>query len=305
MGITVNGPSEYQRRELINLIDLSVNKKQGIIDTAIPSLKLIHRSTITESSHRVFNPCLCVVTQGVKEVFLGRERFEYGPSNFLVASVNLPITGKIIRATAEKPYQCLKIEFTPSQILEVLEDFSMRDKANTVTNRGIFVSFSDSELFDVIIRLMRLLRSPTDIHALAPLYIKEILYRILLGDQAGTLIQSALEGSNTHRIKSGIEIINSNYKNSLKVEEIAENVNMSASSFYRHFKEVTSLSPLQYQKKLRLYEARRLLLSETTDATDVAFRVGYKSSSQFSREYTRLFGSAPIKDIREFRKVIE
>lgn len=222
---------------------------------------------------------------------MAKERFEYGPANYLISSMNLPVIGQIIKASPNAPYLSFKLEFTQSQILKVLNDseFKLAPKENA--KRAMYVGQIELSLLDAILRLVRLLDDPKDIPFLAPIYTDEILYRLLQGPYGVTLAQIAMEGSSTYRIREAIEQIIENCDKPLRIEELAETANMSISSFHRHFKEVTAMSPIQFQKHLRLQEARRLLLSESADAADVAFRVGYESASQFSREYSRMFGS--------------
>jgi AraC-like DNA-binding protein len=275
----------------------------GIYETEIPSLFLIRQSAgNTEPRYRVYKPSLCIVIQGVKQVSYGMECFRYGPEDYLITSVDLPVTGRIIEASSENPYLAIKLEFTPSQILEVLNDAGIPSGSKEDAKRGMFISRLELSLLDAVIRLVRLLDNPKDIPVLVPLFTKEVLYRILQGEHGGTLEQIVIEGSSTYQIGNVIQQIINNYDKSLKIKELAEIANMSVSSLHRHFKEVTAMSPIQFQKQLRLQEARRLLLSEATDATDVAYRVGYESPSQFSREYSRIFGFPPIEDTKRFRE---
>lgn len=198
-----------------------------------------------------------------------------------------------------------KLEFTPSQILEVLHDSEIRVDPKENSKRAMFVSQIESFLLDAVIRLARLLDSPKDIPVLAPLFTKEILYRVLQGQNGIILEQIVMEGSSTHQIKDVIEQIMNNYESPLRIEELAEIANMSISSLHRHFKEITAMSPLQFQKQLRLQEARRLLLTESADASEVAYRVGYESASQFSREYSRMFGFPPKADIKRMKETYD
>ncbi|WP_028777492.1 AraC family transcriptional regulator [Shimazuella kribbensis] len=289
-----------QQDELAKLME-RYSGRDGVHTTAIPSLFFTRQSNVTGSNFGVYNPSFCIVVQGVKEVLLAQERFRYGPADYLVASVNLPVTGRVMEASPKVPYLSLKLEFTPSQILEILSDSEIRISQKENTKRGMFVSQLDLSLLDAVIRLVRLLDNLKDIPVLAPLFTKEILYRILQGQHGVVLGQIAIEGSSTKRIRNVIEHIMNNYDTSFRIEELSEIANMSTASLHRHFKEVTAMSPIQFQKQLRLQEARRLLLSESTDAGDVAFRVGYESPSQFSREYSRMFGFSPIQDIKRLR----
>ncbi|MFC9600225.1 AraC family transcriptional regulator N-terminal domain-containing protein [Peribacillus butanolivorans] len=244
-----------------------------------------------------------IIVQGMKEVLLAQERFRYSPADYLVATVDLPVTGQVMEASSDIPYLALKLEFTPSQILEVVRDSEIRVGPRENAKRTMFVSQIELPLLDAVIRLARLLDNSKDIPVLAPLYTKEILYWMLQGQHGVALEQTAIVGSYTYRISDAIEQILNHYDRSFRIEELAEIANMSVSSFHRHFKEVTAMSPIQFQKQLRLQEARRLLLSESSDVTDVAFRVGYKSPSQFSREYSRMFGFPPREDIKRLRTI--
>ena len=287
--------------ELAKLINRHTNQ-EGSFLTAIPSLFFSRYSNVTEPKYGVYNPSLCVIVQGRKEVLLAQDRFVYGPANYLVASVNLPITGQITEASPEFPYLALKLEFTPSQILEVLNESKIQVGKKENAKRGMFVSQIESSMLDAVNRLVNLLDDPAAIPVLAPLFTKEILYRVLQGQHGTMLEQLAIEGSSTNRVRDVIEHIMDNYERSFKIEDLAEIVNMSVPSLHRHFKEVTAMSPIQFQKQLRLQEARHLLLSESTDAADVAFQVRYESPSQFSREYARMFGLPPIEDIKRLRE---
>jgi AraC-like DNA-binding protein len=294
-------PIYKQQDELAKLIDRHIDG-DGVFTTAIPSLFLMRSSNVTGPSYGVYKPSFCIVVQGAKEVWLAQERFRYSPADYLVASVDLPVTAQVTEASSDVPYLGFKLEFTPSQILEVLSDSEIRIGMKENTKRGMFVSRMELSLLDAVIRLVRLLDNPKDIPVLVPLFTKEILYRVLQGQYGVALQQIALEGSSTQRIKDVIEFIVNNFDRSFRIEELADIANMSVSSLHRHFKEVTSMSPIQFQKQLKLQEARRLLLSESTDAADVAFRVGYESPSQFSREYSRMFGYPPIEDIKRLRE---
>ena len=289
-----------QQDELAKIIERHTSQ-DGAHATAIPSLFFSRYSNVTGPNYGVYNPSLCIVVQGEKEVWLAQERFRYSPADYLIASVDLPVVAQVMEATYDVPYLALKLEFTPSQILEVLSDSEIRIGLKENTKRAMYVSPMELCMLDAVIRLVRLLDDPKDIPVLAPIYTKEILYRVLQGPHGSALKQIAIEGSYTYRISDVIEHIKNNYNKSIRIEELAEIANMSVSSLHRHFKEVTAMSPIQFQKQLRLQEARRLLLTESTDATDVAYRVGYESPSQFSREYSRMFGFPPIEDIKRLR----
>jgi AraC-like DNA-binding protein len=290
-----------KQHELGKLIERYTGQ-DGVHPTAIPSLFLIRESIITEPISRVNEPSFCLIVQGEKEVWLGEECFRYGSGNYIVASVDLPVTGQVITASTDFPYLALKLEFTSSEILEVLNGTDIQSAQRKNAKRAMFISEVEPSMLDAVIRLARLLDTSRHIPILAPLCKKEILYWILQGPHGEALKQMALEGSNAIRIRNVIEHIMNNYEKSFRIEEIAEIANMSVASLHRHFKEVTAMSPIQFQKQLRLQEARRLLLAESSDVADVAFRVGYESQSQFSREYSRLFGYSPRADISRLRE---
>lgn len=215
--------------------------------------------------------------------------------------MNLPVIGQIIKASPEVPYLSLKLDFSQNEILEVLKDAEIYPHSKDSAARAMFVGQIELPLLDAVLRLVQLLDSPQDIPYLASIHKKEIIYRLLQGRYGATLAQIAIEGSNTYRIRGAIDQIIQHYDQPLRIEELAEVANMSTSSFHRHFKDITAMSPLQFQKQLRLQEARSLLLMESADATEVAYRVGYESASQFSREYSRMFGFPPKTDIKRLK----
>ncbi|WP_342478016.1 AraC family transcriptional regulator [Paenibacillus sp. FSL H7-0350] len=293
-----------QKVELCRLIERHTGR-DGAHETAVPALQFIRYSQASEPAYRVYNPCFCFITQGVKEIMLAQEHFVYTSSDFLVASMNLPVVGQVIKASPEVPYLSFKMEFTQSQILEVLHESQLQILPRENARRALFVGHIDTDLLDALLRVTRLLDTPKDIPFLAPLYTKEILYKLLQGPYGVTLAQIAMEGSSTYRIREAIEQIIIHSEQALRIDELADIANMSVSAFHRNFKEVTAMSPIQFQKQLRLQEARRLLLAESADAADVAYRVGYESASQFSREYSRMFGAPPRADIKRLKEKFE
>ncbi|CAM3121152.1 AraC family transcriptional regulator [Paenibacillus taichungensis] len=290
-----------QKQELTELIKRH-SFHNSSKETAIPSLYVYQHSSISEPAYRVYKPSFCVIVQGLKEILLAQERFEYGPSDYLIASMNLPVIGQIIKASTDTPYLSLKLEFTQNQILEVLNDCNIKVTSKENARRALFVGQMEPSIQDAVLRLIRLLDTPGEIPFLAPLYTREILYRLLQGPYGTELAQIAMEGSSSYRIREAIEHIVRHWEQPFRIEDLAETANMSVSSFHRHFKEITAMSPLQFQKQLRLQEARRLLMAESADAADVAFRVGYESASQFSREYSRMFGAPPRADIKRLKE---
>lgn len=279
----------------------------GTHRTAVPSLSLMHATHLTEPLESVYKPSICIVAQGAKIATLADETYRYDPSTYLVTSVELPIIGRIVEASPKIPYLSLKLSFDADVILEIVEKTN-RPSSTSVpaeAGRGITVNQTSPALLEAIVRLMQLLDAPEDIPVLAPLVIREVLYRILQGEQGASLYQFAISGSHAYNIAQAIRLINRQYDRPLAVEQLAKSVNMSVSAFHKHFKRVTAMSPLQYQKTLRLQEARRLMLTESVQASDAAFRVGYESPSQFSREYARLYGRPPMLDVQELRGSIK
>jgi len=289
------------RGDLAKLIK-RYSEKDGNYTTAIPSLFFTRISNVTEPKHGIYNTSLCVIAQGVKEALLAQDRYIYSPADYLVASVDLPVIAKVIEASPEVPYLALKLEIKSNEILEVLREAQIEANKKESAKRGMYVSQMKQPLLNAITRLVHLLDTPEDIPVLAPLIKKEIIYRVLQGEHGERLKQIAIEGSSTYQINNVIKHIMQNFEKSLKIEELAEIANMSVSSLYRHFTEVTTISPIQFQKQLRLQEARSLLLSESANAADIAFQVGYESPSQFSREYSRMFGRPPREDIKHLEK---
>ncbi|MEK4870939.1 MULTISPECIES: AraC family transcriptional regulator [Niallia] len=286
------------KRELTRLIEKHI-KIDGTHETEINHLNIIRASTLTEPLHSIIEPSVCFIVQGSKLVMLGEELFHYDSSQYLVTSVHLPIRGKITEADEEKPYLCIRLGFTTEQILEAVAN--QKEADSYPPRRAMLVNKTTSDMTDALVRLLKLLDSPKDIPVLAPLYQKEILYRILQNEDGDQIKQFAILGSHAQAIKEVIQIINHAYAKPLRVEELAKSVNMSLSSFHHYFKSITGMSPLQFQKMVRLQEARRQMLSEGLEAAEAAFQVGYESPSQFSREYSRMFGLPPKSDVRKIQ----
>ncbi len=276
-------------------------KQDGMHETAIPALRIVRVSQISGPIHTVYEPTLCVVAQGSKVVTLGQESYRYDVTNYLVASVQLPVIGQVVEASPETPYLCLYLRFDMDQILDVIQASDQAVKPSYESGRGLVISRMNETLYDAALRLVRLLDAPQDIPVLAPYAVREIIYRVLHNEQGDVIKQFALRGSHAQRIAKVMKRLRHDFALPLRIEELAAEARMSASSLYYYFKEVTGMSPIQYQKQFRLREARRLLLSTQLEAADAAFQVGYESPSHFSREYARLFGLPPIRDIQRLR----
>ncbi|MDU8674271.1 AraC family transcriptional regulator [Paenibacillus polymyxa] len=273
----------------------------GLHQTAISELCFRRTSAETEPTHTLNMPSLYVIAQGSKTVTFVGESFICDSSSYMVASVHLPVIGKITHASPQLPYLSLQLTLSPDVIIDISKKSSSQKKGDT--GRGILVNPSTSFLLDAILRLVNLLDSPTDIEILAPLYIREIFYRVLEGEQGALLRQFVVIGSYAQGISNAIHVINRDYSEQLVIEELAKKVNMNPTTFHKHFKRVTGTSPLQYQKIIRLQSARRLMLTEGYDAATAGFQVGYESPSQFNREYARLFGRPPMRDISHLRDI--
>jgi AraC-like DNA-binding protein len=273
----------------------------GIHPTAINRLDLTRSDAVSTALHSVSEPILAIVVQGQKEALLGEERYQYGAGQYLIVSVDLPLSGFVTEATPDKPYLGLKLNLDLMQLCDLVAQMShsLDKKENSL--RGLSVSNVDTGLIECALRLVKLLDTPQHIPMLAPMMIRELYYRLLIGKQGDAVRQIATSGSNMQRIASAIKLLKAEFTQPMRIEDLASRVSMSTSSFHQHFKQVTSMSPLQYQKQLRLLAARRLMLAENTDAMSAAYQVGYESSSQFSREYSRMFGAPPIRDLERLR----
>lgn len=287
---------EDYRRELCEIVNRHI-KKGTWIETAVPSLYFVREYSAGEPSHIFQKPSLCIILQGKKEICLADEHFQYGPSDYLVSAVGLPVAGQILEASEEEPYISLKLEFTIDQIKDLIQD-TYKDKPKKKQDRAIYTSPLELPLLDAAARLVRLVDTPENIDILAPIYTREILYYVLIGPQGDTLRQFAMKGSGSCQIQEIVQYIIRHYNQAIRVEDLAQKANVSVPTLHRQFKEVTAMSPLQFQKKLRLQEARLLLLNGTVDAAEAAFEVGYESPSQFSREYSRMFGYPPKEDTK-------
>ncbi len=288
-------------RRLARLIEACA-PYDGVFQLALPGVCAIRRShPYREPVYATLPPALCVIAQGAKVVMLGREVYEYDASRMLVYSVDLPIAAQVVRASPTEPYLGFTLALDPYKVAELaLKVFP--DGVPKRSNRGLAVVQSTDDMINAITRLIELMSQPGDADLLAPLVVDEVLIRLLRSPIGFRAAQIGHTGSGVQRIAKAIAWMRANFSQPMAVQTLAELAHMSVSSFHQHFKAVTSMSPLQYQKVLRLQEARRLMLSGLTDARTAGLRVGYLSASQFSREYGRLFGRAPTRDIARLRE---
>jgi AraC-like DNA-binding protein len=277
--------------------------KGGLLVTAISALSLARRDAPTEPTSYMYEPSICLIAQGAKRVLLGDDTYVLDVHHFLITSVDLPTVVQIIRASREKPYLGLILKLDRREISQLMVDSNLPPPRAQQSSRGMAIGEVTWPLFIAFQRLIDLLAEPQDIPILAPIIQREIIYRLLVGDQGARLRQIASAGSQSHQIAQAIDWLKSHYTLPLRIDDLAAQVHMSTSTFHHHFRALTAMSPLQYQKWLRLNEARRLMLTERLDAATAAFQVGYESPSQFSREYGRLFGAPPLRDITYLRQM--
>ena len=268
---------------------------------ALPGLMLHRASAPTGLAHGVSFPSFCLIAQGSKEVFLGDKRYRFDPAHYLISSVSLPYATSVTEASEERPYLGFVLRLDPAMVGSVLVEVGHVAQRRHTAATAIDVSPLDADLLDAAVRLLRLVQSPTGVRFLAPPITREIVYRLLMGAQSERLHQIAAQGGNSHRIAEAVEWLRKDFNKPLRIEQIARELGMSISSLNHHFRTLTAMSPLQFQKQLRLQEARRLMLSEGFDATRAGSQVGYSDSSHFTREYKRLFGEPPMRDVEQLR----
>lgn len=269
--------------------------RDGFVSTEIREFQIVRSASRLEPVHAVQRPSLCLLLQGTKEVTVADQVYRYTAGEYLVSTVDLPVTGEVIEASARAPYLCLVIGIDPALVFDVMQSGELNVAAGS--QAGLFFGRARPELQDAVSRLTRCLDSTQDSAVLAPGILREIVYRLLQGPFGPMVAELGMTGSRTQRVARAIAHLKNQYAEPLRVETLAALAGMSPSTFHEHFRKITTFSPLQYQKMLRLQEARRLLVANGTGAADVAFRVGYQSPSQFSREYARVFGHSPSSDL--------
>ncbi len=281
--------------------------QQGIQGSAIDGVELIRCDRPSSCGSSVYEPSLCFVIQGTKTIQLGDREITYRPLSYLASSVHLPVLGRITEASEEQPYLAAKLKVDPQEVADLV--LELGDKAPPPdpygacpdVECGLCMSAMNELMQGALYRLLSLLDTPGDIPILAPLARREIIYRTLIGDMGSRMRKFASAESQSHRISTVISALKDHYAEPLRIRELAEAANMSESTLYHSFKQVTRMSPLQFQKKLRLHEARRLMLTEGLEAATASYRVGYESPSHFSREYSRMFGAPPKADVTLLR----
>jgi AraC-like DNA-binding protein len=291
---------ESLQRELVARVT-HFARTDGIHDTHIAGLATMRATAPSQPLPTVYEPSLCFVVQGRKQARLRDETFVYQPLNYLAVSVTLPVIGQVIEASVERPYLCLRVAIDRKTIGELLLQVGPTLVKRPTSERGLYVARTDGPMLDALVRLVRLHDRPREAQVLAPLVLREIHYRALIGELGARLRELCIVDSQMQRIARAIDVLRARFAEPFSVEELATIAHMSPSSFHHRFKEVTAMSPMQFQKQLRLHEARRLMLTDGLDAAAAAHRVGYESASQFSREYRRLFGAPPRREIEALR----
>ena len=291
---------EALRRELVDRLKRRTGADGGH-ETVIPELKIWRYSQPTEPTHVLQESAVYVVVQGRKQVTVGDETYFYDPSHYLAVSLDLPAVGNVIAASPAKPYLCMTLTVDPRELAALIVETGGQAPRDDHDGRALYVSRLRPPLLEGFLRLLRLLDAPQDIPVLAPLILRELHYRLLQSEQFGRLAQMAIGDGRLRRVSGAIAWINEHFAEPLRIEALAKRSHMSPSALHSHFKAVAAMSPIQYQKRLRLQEARRRLLSGETSAEAIAYSVGYASASQFSREYARLFGEPPRRDAERAR----
>lgn len=298
-------PEETRQSDASRLAQLlrSHTPYDGRFELRLPGIYAIRASrTTADLVHTTYHPSLCIVAQGAKRLLLGQEVYEYDSSRMLIVSVNLPVASQVMAASHAEPFLAFRLNLDPGRIAELSLKVYPHGAPQSQSKRAVYVGRSHASIVDAVIRLIEAMADPGDADLIAPLIIDEILIRLLRSPIGGRVAQIGMAESSVHRIAKAVDWVRANYDQPINVEELANLVHMSVSSFHQHFKSVTSMSPVQYQKTLRLQEARRLMLSAMMDAGAASRRVGYLSTSQFSREYSRFFGNAPTRDIARLRE---
>ncbi len=295
-------PGALALRRLANLLT-HYAPHDGVFPLRLPGTYALRRSRMTSGAvHATQGPALCIVAQGTKVVMLGSDVLEYDPARMLVFAVDLPISGQVTRASSREPFLGFKLDLDPARVAELARRVYPHGVPKASDNRGLYVGRATDGIIDAVTRLLELMSHAEEADLLGPLVVDEILIRLLRTSIGNRVAQVGQPRSGVQRVAEAASWIRAHFAQPVTVEEMAASVHMRASSFHQRFKAVTSMSPLQYQKVLRLHEARRLMLFQRLDASDACRRVGYLSPSQFSREYGRFFGSAPTKDIARLRQ---
>lgn len=292
---------ELLRQQMLQPV-LAVLPTTGVNETLIPGLRLFRSNTPTAATPTLYEPTLCLLLQGSKQLLLGDELLHYQELQYLLVPVLLPVSGKIVKASEQAPYLGIALSLDLRELTTLVLELGDKVPLQTTAARGISVGEANLAVLSVFQRLLQLLQQPEDIAVLLPLLKRELLYRLLQSPQGGQLREFTAQDSNASRISKVIELLRQRFNQPLRIKDLADAAHLSESALFQSFKAVTSMSPLQFQKQLRLNEARRIMLHEGIEAATASYKVGYESPSQFSREYSRLFGAPPKTDVARFRQ---
>ena len=295
--------TQSNREEVVERI-ARILPEDGVVD-ALPGFRLARSSKPTDPVNAIYEPAFCFVAQGRKQALLGEEVFQYDPGNYLIYTLDLPLTFQVKEASNERPYLGFRLNLDPSLVASVMMESGIESKKGEVGMKAMDVGPTDADLLDAVVRLVRLLDAPHEHTVLMPLIIREIIFRLLSGGQGERLSHLLAAGGDTRRISKAIGHLRENFDQPLRIDDIAHELGMSVSGFHHQFKSVTAMSPLQFQKQIRLQEARRLMLGDDLDAASAGFRVGYEDPAYFSREYKKHFGAPPQRDIARLRSNLE
>lgn len=298
----VNNRLDAGREELAERITAAFSGL-GLLEI-FPGIGIARACSPTQPLHSVFTPAFCVIAQGSKKVMLGEDSFKYDTGHYLIATVDLPIISYVLEASDDLPYLSFKMDLDPTLVADVLLNSGIDLKETGASVKAMDVSPLDEDLLDAVLRIVRLLDKPDEAQMMLPLIKREIVFRLLKGNQAARLAH-LFTGGEDRRISKAIENLREHFDRPLRIETVARELGMSVSGFHHHFKSVTAMSPLQFQKQIRLQEARRLMLGEDLDAASAGFRVGYEDPSYFSRDYKKQFGAPPQRDIMRLRSSLE
>ncbi len=292
---------QVNRDELAERIGRAV-PKDGVVEP-LEGIYLARASVPLQRIHSVVKPSFCVIAQGSKEILLGNSRYLYDSGHYLIATLELPRLSQILEASRERPYLSFRLELDPALVGSVMVEADQAMPSARMDVKAIDVNPLDVNLMDAVVRMVRLLDTPNEAPILMPLITREIVYRLLMGTQGARLRHLVTLNGYTPLIAKAVDRLRQDFSQPLRIEELAHELGMSVSGLHHHFKAVTSMSPLQFQKQLRLQEARRLMLNEELDAASTAYRLGYHDAAHFNREYKSLFGVPPMRDMQRLRGV--
>ncbi len=266
-----------------------------------PGIVMYKTSQVTERFYDVTRPACCMIAQGAKDIFFGGNSYRYDPDHYFLATMEMPVLGRIVEASQDNPFLALRVELDPGLVSSVMIESGLPPVHKAKDDKVMGVSPTESGLLDAALRIARLVGSPRDLKVLTPLFVREVVYRLLVGDQGARLARMPFAAGNTERIAKALNMLRKDFDKPLNVEVLARELGMSPTRFFHYFKRFTDLSPLQFQKQLRLHEARRIMLDEDLDAATAGFKVGYSDASHFSRDYRKHFGLPPARDVGKVR----